>query len=427
MPTATPSTPRAEVIIASLNVREGPGVAYPIVGVALSGDVFDVIGVNASGDWLQVVMADGKPGWISGGAAYTRVLGSLDGVAVVEAPPPPQPVAVATGAGGGSGKLVFMTNSGGDIYVINADGSGLRRLVSGGIDPALSPDGRQVAFTRWNDVQTGALGSVWVIGVDGSGGRAVLGDVHQPKSPAWSPDGTQLVINMQQGGTLNPTHHCGSPGEVPRAAYDVEFVFDDDGRLDKVCYMLPSNPFWGLRLINVATGTFVDLPRDIHSYGPTWDPRNPGRIVYQGDYSLAQLDVNKNTTSAFTDDIGDHTPIFSPDGSRIAVTYKQHDHWEIHVMNADGSGRVRLTETSLVELVEQDLRGEKSRSWNNAAPTWSPDGSQIASLSDRSGKWEVWVMNADGGNQRPMFAPGTLAEINFQYNSMDERMLSWGR
>jgi hypothetical protein len=424
-PTPAPSNPRAEVVSPEINVRQGPGVAYPATTTAKAGDLLDVIGVNAAHDWLQVTLADGKTGWISGKPDYTRVQGSLDGVAVVAVAPPPQP---APGAASGvrGGKLVFMTGSGGDIYIINADGSGLRRLTSG-IDPILSPDGSQVAFARWNDDQRGALGNVWVINADGSGERAVLGDVAQPKSPTWSPDGKQIVINMQQGGWLDTIRQCGQAGNIPPGAFDIKPVFESNGQFDKLCWKMLPNPFWGLRVIDIAAGTFVDLPRDAHSYGPTWDPRNSWRIVYRGDVGLVQLDLGTSTTSAFTGDVDDHTPAFSPDGSRLAVSYMQHDHWEIHVMNGDGSGRVRLTETPLSDIVDQQLAGLTPRSWNNTSPAWSPDGSRIAFLSDRSGQWEIWVMNADGSDQHPMFAPGTLKGIDFQYFGMDERMLSWGR
>ena len=426
--TPAPSKPQAEVVSPEINVRQGPGVAYPAMATAKAGDLLDVTGVNAARDWLQVTLADGKTGWVSGKPDYTRVQGSLDGVAIVAVAPPPQPAPGAASAAGGvsGGKLVFMANSGGDIYIINADGSGLRRL-TGGIDPALSPDGRQVAFARWDDIQRGALGSVWVVNADGSGERAVLGEVHQPKSPTWSPDGKQLAINMQQGGWTTTIKECGNPGEVPPNAKHVEPVFEPDGTFDKVCWKLAANPFWGLRMINVAAGTFEDLPHATHSFGPTWDPRNNWRLVYRGDLGLVQLDMGKSANSTFTDDVDDHTPVFSPDGSRLAVSYMQHDHWEIHVMNADGSGRARLTETPLSDIVDQQLAGLTPRSWNNVAPTWSPDGSQIAFLSDRGGKWAIWVMNADGSNQHPMFAPDTLKGINFQYNGVDERMLSWGR
>lgn len=86
--TPTLSMPRAEVVVPTLNVREGPGVDYPIIGAASAGDVFGIVGINPSGDWLKVVTADGSLGWISGRPAYTRVLGSLDDVPVVQPPPP---------------------------------------------------------------------------------------------------------------------------------------------------------------------------------------------------------------------------------------------------------------------------------------------------------------------------------------------------
>jgi Tol biopolymer transport system component len=67
----------------------------------------------------------------------------------------------------------------------------------------------------------------------------------------------------------------------------------------------------------------------------------------------------------------------------------------------------------------------EQKPWNNVAPAWSPDGSQIAFLTDRTGRWEIWVMNADGSQQRPMFTDQVDDQLDIHYNFVDERVLSW--
>ena len=346
--------------------------------------------------------------------------------------------AAAQGSGSGlTGTIVFQTVSGGPIYATEADTlagtvEGNLRYLTTGVDPALSPQGDWVAFTRWDNSQHGALGSLWVMNVDGSGERLILDGMSQPKAPVWSPDGTRIVINVLQGGRLQPEHRCSKqlPSEPLLSDEDGDYfravVEVDDGDVEvKYCYTLLPHPFWGLRVVDVATREFEDLPSDRFSYRPAWDPANAWHLVYDGEMGLVNLDLDQGTTWALTDDTGDHGPVFSPDGSRIAVSYWQHDHWEVHVIDADGSGRVRLSETPLRVLVEQGMDGEGQRSWNNVAPTWSPDGAQIAFLTDRTGRWEMWVMPADGGHQRPLFPAGTLDGLTLGYSGVDERALSW--
>lgn len=59
------------------------------------------------------------------------------------------------------------------------------------------------------------------------------------------------------------------------------------------------------------------------------------------------------------------------------------DSWSIYVMSSDGSNRMPLGQ---------------GQSGFLSPPAWSPDGSQIAFVSDRSGNADVWVMDVDGGN-----------------------------
>lgn len=422
-PAPTAATPLVEVIVAGLNIRQGPGLGYPAIGSAQAGDMFTVIGLAPSGDWLQVVLANGDPGWLSAGPAYTRLLGvTLAELPFVE-PPLSQP-AVAHAAIEKTpappavlpGRLLFTTGSGGELYVVKADGSDLRRLAGGVIDPVLSPDGQQVAFVRWDGAEIGAL---YTLNLDGSGERAILGDILQPKSPTWSPDGQQIIIAFQHGGLRAPEEIC------------KEYDFDDGIRLPDniakitksrvsvdgivICYILQEDLHWGLRWVQVATGQFEDLPADTYSYNPAWDPRNPWRVIYSGEKGLIQLDLTGNSNSFLTTDRRDTGPVFSPDGQKLALTYKQHDHWEVYTLDLQTGERRRLTKPPILADPQ----------YNSAAPAWSPDGRHLAFLTDRAGRWEIWVMGADGSNPRPLLPLEVQAGLKLAYHGVNERMLNW--
>lgn len=322
------------------------------------------------------------------------------------------------------GIIVFQTSSGGVIYAVNPDGTNLYYLTTG-MDPALSPDGKAVAFTRWSNSNTGEPGSLWTINVDGTGARLISRYLHQPKSPSWSPDGRSIVVSAQDGGAIYDERQCfplGGNGRppIPPGAKDIT---TDNGQL---CFTAPANPYWALRTVNVGTGTIQDLPRDRHYFAPTWDPANAWHIVFDdGDRGLMNMDTVRQTTWPLKSDLAQRAPVFSPDGKKLATTYRQNDHFEVHVLNADGTGDVRLTETPLTAIADQRIKGQEARSWNNASPAWSRDGSQIAFITDRNGPWEIWIMYADGSGQHPLLPAATAAKLNIQYNGMDERVISW--
>jgi len=81
---------------------------------------------------------------------------------------------------------------------------------------------------------------------------------------------------------------------------------------------------------------------------------------------------------------GDDAPVWSPDGTKLAISSSRDESWEIYVLNADGSTPSRLT---------------ANRSADDAFPDWSPDGTKIAFESDRDDDYEIYVMNADGSGQ----------------------------
>lgn len=419
--TPTPATIQAEIISARLNVREGPGVSYAAIDTAAKGDKLEITGVSANGNWLQIVTANGRSGWISSQTAYTRILGSLDDVPVVEASSDNQPTAAVSGqsaAVASGGRLVFATSSGGDLYIVNADGTGLQKLASGVIDPVVSPDGTQVAFTRWDGANMGAL---YVLNLDDGSERVVASDIARPKSPTWSQDGQAIIISFQHGGTVNPQPECrefdSDDGfQMPNVSEITSVHRNSDGSV-KICFIRQEDLQWGLRQINLTTGQAEDLSADLYSFNPTWDPQNSWRVIYDGLRGLMQLDIATGDLQSFTNDARDTAPVFSPDGTKLALTYKQHDHWEVYTYDLASGSRQRLTKPPLMADPQ----------YSSAAPAWSPDGSQIAFVTDRSGQWEIWTMSADGSNQHALFSTEVQAQLGLDYQGVNERLLNWIR
>jgi hypothetical protein len=72
-----------------VNVREGPGTAYGLVGQVVQGQQLDIVGKNPAGDWWQVCCVDGRQAWIVD--RLVQAQGDLAVVQVVSdiAPPPP--------------------------------------------------------------------------------------------------------------------------------------------------------------------------------------------------------------------------------------------------------------------------------------------------------------------------------------------------
>ena len=430
--TVVSSTARLEVLTTALYVREGPGLDFAIRGGAWLGDQFVVTGINPSGRWLQIVANDGSLTWISARPDYVGLSGAtrsslpvIGGQATSFRQPAstdPSPASSQSNAppsgspNPSGGRIVFATRSGGDLYLINADGTGLRRLAGGVIDPVVSPDAQQVAFTRWDGAE---IGTLYTINLDGSGERAIMGDTLQAKSPTWSPDGQKIVLSFQHGGLRNPVEECrtfdADDGiRIPRNVVITKTHFSRNGELT-ICFLQNEDLRWALRQVDLTSGAFEDLSSDQYSYNPAWDPLNLWRVIYDGDKGLMQIDVTNNNLWPVTRDLRDTGPVFSPEGQRLALTYKQHDHWEVYTYDLNSGARQRLTKPPILADPQ----------YNSAAPAWSPDGQQLAFFTDRTGSWEIWVMNVDGSNPRPLFTPEIQTQLGLMYNGVNERLLNW--
>lgn len=101
----------------------------------------------------------------------------------------------------------------------------------------------------------------------------------------------------------------------------------------------------------------------------------------QGHYNhgIWLLDLQTHQQKQLTSGISDVSPVFSPDGTKIAFASSG----QICVMKRDGTAITQLTHTTA----------------DNSHPAYSPDGASIVFISYRDANAHVYVMNADGSNQ----------------------------
>ena len=149
---------------------------------------------------------------------------------------------------------------------------------------------------------------------------------------------------------------------------------------------------------------------------PTWGLS--GEIVFKGwgrTGTGLRLDSSSMSNPESVTQVGQDTaPALSPDGQKIAFMSSQDGNWEIYLINADGSNQRRLTDNPA----------------RDGLPTWSPDGRAIAFVSNRDSGWSIMVMAPDGSQQQTLFTlsgslDGTVARDSNNSTGWLEERISW--
>jgi eukaryotic-like serine/threonine-protein kinase len=222
----------------------------------------------------------------------------------------------------------------------------------GDADPAVSGDGRKIAFARWFTTS-----SADVFMADAAGGRAqrLTHDNSQIQGLTWTPDSREIVFSSNRDGTFR---------------------------------------IWRIR----APGGSGAAPRRVAEAGPNavspviraGPPEKLvcARIVYDFDIGRIDLPTRRREARSGSDIIAstrtDDSPRFSPDGSKVAFVSDRTGSQEIWVGNADGSHQMQLTFMRC----------------SSGSPHWSPDGRLIVYDSLVAGNKDLFAIAADGGSPR---------------------------
>jgi TolB protein len=264
---------------------------------------------------------------------------------------------------GDAGRILYtaaVTPEHSHIWTMSPAGTDFKRLTRSRRDegdPAWSPDGRQIAFTRWfaPNEHADPIGAIYTIRRDGTHEKHLLGGSkagYSASSPAWSPNGKRLAF--------------------VRTSLDFESI--------------------ELIVANADGSHARRIAEDVIDSAPAWSP-DGRRIAYASGGTITLVNPNggrKATTVPAGDDCTELA--WSPDGRRFALVcgYLNTDKRRVYVMNVDGSDLRRVVE---------DTRA--------TSPTWSPDGATIvfAGVTCHPPGWfdaSICAVGADGSGLREL-------------------------
>ncbi len=262
-------------------------------------------------------------------------------------------------------------------------------------EPALSPDGTQVAFRSWGSppddspfagcAEAHPYRQLGRSTLDGTN-YVSLSNFWEDGHPDWSPDGNRLLFDSDR-----------NPDEIIRI-----FATSADGMREE------------------------DLR--IAGQQPSWAPDNQ-RFVYRGcdltgnrcglwlanAAEVPGWDTGKNMIGPVIEESQAAHPDWSPTAGQIVYQSPASGSWDLYLINVDGSDRRQLTTGPGLE----------------GLPHWSPDGQWIAYVSFDGQNWSLRVIDATGANDRLLFTYDggiyALPQAGDPYGSRDwqDEQISW--
>jgi serine/threonine protein kinase len=341
--------------------------------------------------------------------------------------------------------IVFRSErNGGGIFLMNETGESVKQLTTFGYNPAWSPDGKEIVCGEDNVILPGVRAKIpsrmWIVNVatgesrvisegdaviphwspngkrivygatglwtmrpDGSDAKPLFKDHRDSLYGKWSPDGKYLYyINSRNGVPYlwrvaideTSANILGEPELIPTpASFVYHLAFSKDGKrlafiqnnTIKNIYRISFDP-----VRNRIVGQPEPITRSTEATSAPAISPNGELLVFEKRRKLLALKTNTTIPQQLTEGTSSEVmPRWSPDGKRLAFQANFRGHSQIHIMNADGSGRKEVTNAPPPGAVY---------------PIWSPDGTHMA-YSIFSGKTCIVDLSKPFDQQTPEETP----------------------
>jgi Tol biopolymer transport system component len=258
-------------------------------------------------------------------------------------------------------------------------------LWDGDFSPAVSPDGRMLAFIRGSEQ---LARDIYVISLpNGPVQRITHGCLAM--SLTWTEDSSSIVFSSSRNGALSLWRVKATGGDPQRLA-----AVGDDAYAPAIALhghrliYSHGSAMWGIFAVNLAekpAAPALILTSSEQDAAPHISPSGH-RIIFQswrsGSREIWAAQMDGSNPVQLTDNPGQSAgdPSWSPDGNFIAFDARLDSFAHIYVIGSAGGKPRAIT----------------SGSCNDVAPTWSPDGRYLYFGSNRSGSWQIWRAPVDG-------------------------------
>ena len=304
-------------------------------------------------------------------------------------------------------RLAFRSDrDGGGIFVMGATGESVRRVSSVGYHPAWSPDGTRLLMVTQNVTDPAfrfTASQLWVVDV-ATGERTLLTDA-DASQPHWSPSGHRIAYWGRAAGGAGDVWTIPAAGGTPvpvttEPSIDWNPVWAPDGRH----LYFSSNRGGTMNLWRVAiderTGQPAGRPQPVTTGAGSASQhltvsKDGSRIAY---VSLVEsMNVQK---IAFDPASGQAVgaPQWVTRGSRPLAQPDPSPDGARLAFNSSGKQEdifVAAADGSGLRQLTDDVHKDR-------AARWSPDGRQIAFYSDQTGQYEIWTIAPDGSARRQL-------------------------
>jgi serine/threonine protein kinase len=292
------------------------------------------------------------------------------------ATPDDTPVPVTTSLGGGLGQIVFASSREGipQLYRVNSDGTDLQKITDlpeGACQPSWSPDGAQLVFTspcpgRGEFYETLYYeSSLYIINADGTGLKALTPAPGSDFDPAWSPDGTRIAFTSVREGFRQIYSLEVSSGAVTlltNTASDVESSqpawSPDSASIAYTVQRVGTYQVWLMTDTGQEATQVARSGQELWDFLPAWAP--DGMTIYFSQRQLGRfrpwlMRVIAEDLSQDPKRMEFPTPIedlsFSPDGLWLAFEGMDNSgNRDIYFITVAGSGRTRLTNDAKIDF-----------------------------------------------------------------------------